>query len=210
MSTVPDAPVRVTEQVAHAAPIDPDFPATAAFPAGANTTPDLDALAAEVRRLSDLAMLVRLVDRYHASLDQGTFDHAWAMSLFTDDVELTFPVGSHRGIAGVPAFTAEIMARWGRTHHHGSDVSIDLDGDRAAISWSLIASHVHFGSPLPPDATQYFQLGGRFTGLARRTPDGWRIDRLRLRIVWSTGAVPKGVTQVDAKTVDSRGNQAAT
>ncbi|MCB5169609.1 nuclear transport factor 2 family protein [Streptomyces bambusae] len=204
MSTVADT--AAPAQGAEAVQIDPDFPATAAFPGAPAAVADLDALASEVRRLSDLAMLGRLVDRYLASLDQGSFDDAWAMSLFTEGVELTFPVGSHRGIAGVPAFTAEIMARWGRTHHHGSDVSVDLDGDRAAISWSLIASHIHFGSPLPPDASEYFQLGGRFTGVARRTPEGWRIDRLRLRIVWSTGAVPRGVTQVDTKTLDTRGN----
>ncbi|MEU6895139.1 nuclear transport factor 2 family protein [Streptomyces sp. NPDC046557] len=167
---------------------------------------DLAALAAEVTRLSDLAALSKLSERYLATLDEGTFDAVWAESLFTEDVELTFPVGSHRGVAGVPKFTSQIMERWGRTHHHGSDVSVELDADRAAISWSLIASHVHFGSPLPPDASRYFQLGGRFTASARRTPDGWRIDRLRLRIVWTTGAVPQGVTEVDTKTLDTRGN----
>jgi hypothetical protein len=167
---------------------------------------DLKELAAEVGRQSDTLALGRLVHRYLASLDEGTFDWAWASSLFTEDVELTFPVGSHQGISGVPGFTREIMARWGRTHHHGSDTSVDLDGDRAALSWSLIASHIHFGSPLPPDPSRYFQLGGRFAASARRTPDGWRIERLQLRIVWSTGAVPKGVTQVDTQTLDTRGN----
>ncbi|MCH0562251.1 MULTISPECIES: nuclear transport factor 2 family protein [unclassified Streptomyces] len=170
---------------------------------------DRDALAAEVARLGDLAELKQLVDRYLASLDEGVFDRAWSGSLFTDGIEMTFPVGSHRGIAGVAAFTAEIMKRWGRTHHHGSDSSIDLDGDRAEVSWSLIASHVHHGSPLPPDASEYFQLGGRFTGIARRTPGGWRFERLQLRIVWTTGAVPKGVTHVDRQTLDTRGNTPA-
>ncbi|MFG3660151.1 nuclear transport factor 2 family protein [Streptomyces sp. NPDC047706] len=171
---------------------------------------DPAALAAEVARLADLAELQRLAGRYLASLDEGSFDEAWAKSLFTEDIEMTFPVGSHRGITGVGGFTTEIMARWGRTHHHGSDSSADLDGDRAELSWSLIASHVHHGSPLPPDPSEYFQLGGRFTGSARRTPDGWRFGRLRLRISWTTGAVPRGVTQVDVKTLDTRGNATAT
>lgn len=170
---------------------------------------DPAALAAEVARLADLAELQRLAGRYLASLDEGDFGEAWAKSLFTEDIEMTFPVGSHRGITGVGAFTTEIMARWGRTHHHGSDSSVDLDDDRAGLSWSLIASHVHHGSPVPPDPSEYFQLGGRFTGTARRTPDGWRFDRLRLRIVWTTGAVPRGVTQVDATTLDTRGNTPA-
>ncbi|MEU0671736.1 ester cyclase [Streptomyces sp. NPDC006172] len=163
----------------------------------------------EVARLADLVSLRDLVARYLAGLDEGGFDETWARSLFTEDIEMTFPVGSHQGLAGVVGFTAEIMARWGRTHHHGSESQVDVDGDRAELSWSLIASHVHHGSPLPPDPTQYFQLGGRFTGTARRTPDGWRFDRLGLRIAWTTGSVPKGVTQVDEKTLDTRGNTTA-
>ncbi|MFD4606335.1 ester cyclase [Streptomyces sp. NPDC058464] len=166
-------------------------------------------MTAELARLTDVLSLRDLAGRYLAGLDEGGFDETWARSLFTEDVEMTFPVGSHRGLAGVAGFTTEIMARWGRTHHHGSETQVDVDGDLAELSWSLIASHVHHGSPLPPDPTQYFQLGGRFTGTARRTPDGWRFDRLRLRIVWTTGAVPRGVTQVDRQTLDTRGNTPA-
>lgn len=127
----------------------------------------------------------------------------WAASLFTEDVELLFPVGSHQGLTGADGFLREIMERWGRTHHHGSLASVEPDGDLASVSWSLIASHVHFGSPLPPQPSAYFQIGGRFTGVARRTPDGWRFARLRLRIVWSTGSPPGGVTEVDARTLEA-------
>ena len=168
-----------------------------------------DAPAGEVARLGDLAALQRLVGRYLEALDEGVFDDAWARALFTEDIEMTFPVGSHRGIAGVGAFTTEIMARWGRTHHHGSPPRTDLDGDRAEVGWSLIASHVHHGSPLPPAPSEYFQLGGRFAGAARRTPDGWRFERLRLRIVWTTGSVPTSVNGINATTLDTRGNTTA-
>ncbi|MFF0054818.1 nuclear transport factor 2 family protein [Streptomyces microflavus] len=205
--------------------------------------PGLGELAAEVARLSDIAALNHLIDRYLAGLDEGLassastsastsdsgsastsdsgsdsgsgsglgsgpgsgsgFDAVWAASLFTEDVELLFPVGSHQGLTGADGFLREIMERWGRTHHHGSLASVEPDGDLAAVSWSLIASHVHFGSPLPPQPSAYFQIGGRFTGVARRTPDGWRFARLRLRIVWSTGSPPGGVTEVDARTLEA-------
>ncbi|MFD3567674.1 nuclear transport factor 2 family protein [Streptomyces sp. NPDC058671] len=190
--------------------------------------PTLGELAAEVARLSDVAALNNLIDRYLASLDEGLadtpsgsdaapgagsgtdsgsgsgsgFDEMWAASLFTEDVELVFPVGSHQGLAGADGFLRQIMERWSRTHHHGSLASVEPDGDRAAVSWSLIASHVHFGSPVPPQPSAYFQIGGRFTGVARRTADGWRFARLRLRIVWSTGSPPGGVTEVDARTLE--------
>ncbi|WP_432065863.1 nuclear transport factor 2 family protein [Streptomyces sp. C10-9-1] len=179
-------------------------------------------LAAEVARLADIAALNNLIDRYLTSLDEGLappgtdprpgsgeggpvrsgFDEEWAASLFTEDVELLFPVGSHRGLAGADRFLREIMERWSRTHHHGSLAFVEPDGDRAEIGWSLLASHVHFGSPLPPQPSAYFQIGGRFTGTARRTAAGWRFARLRLRIVWSTGTPPGGVTEVDARSLE--------
>lgn len=169
--------------------------------------PELGELAAVVRRLSDIAALNNLIDRYLAGLDKGLaeggFDEAWAASLFTEDVELLFPVGSHQGLAGADGFLREIMERWSRTHHHGSLASIEPDGDRAAVSWSLIASHVHFGSSVPPQPSDCFRIGGRFTGVARRTPDGWRFARLHLRIVWSAGSPPGGVTEVDARTLEA-------
>ncbi|MFJ9686171.1 nuclear transport factor 2 family protein [Streptomyces bacillaris] len=173
-------------------------------------------LAAEVARLSDIAALNRLIDGYLAGLDErlarsfpedgrpaaSGFDAEWAASLFTEDVELVFPVGSHRGLAGADAFLGEIMERWSRTHHHGSLATVEPEGDRAAVGWSLIASHVHFGSPVPPRPSEYFQIGGRFTGTARRTADGWRFARLRLRIAWSAGSPPGGVGEVDARGLD--------
>ena len=172
-------------------------------------TSDREALAAGLARLTDLAEIQQLVGHYLACLDEGVFDEARAESLFTGDIEMTFPVGSHRGISGVGAFTEAIMERWARTHHHGSDTSVSLDGDRAGLGWSLIASRIHHGSPLPPAPTEYFQLGGRFTGAVRRTPDGRRFERLRLRIVWTTGTVPAGVSRINATTLDTRGNTAA-
>ncbi|MER7488622.1 nuclear transport factor 2 family protein [Streptomyces sp. NPDC126497] len=158
-------------------------------------------LDARIARLADRAALGDLAERYLASLDEGTFDDAWARSFFTEDVELTFPVGSHRGRAGVAAFTREIMERWDGTHHHGSPPLVELDGDRATVAWSLIASHLHFDSPRPPAASRYFQLGGRFDTSVRRTPAGWRFARMRLRITWSTGPASAAVTSVDEGTL---------
>ncbi|MHC3458702.1 nuclear transport factor 2 family protein [Streptomyces flavovirens] len=156
---------------------------------------------ARIAHLTDRAELGDLAERYLASLDTGTFDDAWARSLFTEDVELVFPVGSHQGRAGAAAFTRQIMERWDGTHHHGSSALVELDGDRATVAWSLIASHLHFGSPRPPAASHHFQLGGRFDTSVRRTPHGWRFARMRLRITWSTGAAAAAVTSVDAETL---------
>lgn len=160
-------------------------------------------LGAEIARLADLHALGRLVEGYLASLDRDVFDEDWARSFFTEDVALTFPVGAHDGRAGVEDFTRAIMDRWESTHHHGSTPLIDLDGDRASVTWSLIASHIHFGSPQPPAASRCFQLGGRFDASVRRTSEGWRFERLRLRITWTAGSAHTEVTSVDAATLNT-------
>ncbi len=183
--------------------------AVPAPPAGELTGPSaleqVALLAEEVRRLSDRASLGELIDRYLLTLDEGVFDEKWAESLFTEDVELTFPVGAHRGISGVDEFTREIMYRWAQTHHHGSHYVIEQGGDRVELAWSIIASHVHPGSPPPPGSVSYFQLGGRFDGVARRTPLGWRFERLGLRITWTTGPVPSDIPPIAPDTYDVPG-----
>jgi hypothetical protein len=158
-------------------------------------------LAVRIAHLADRTDLGDLAERYLASLDAGTFDDEWASSFFTQDVELTFPVGSHQGRAGAAAFTRKIMERWDGTHHHGSPALVEPDGDRATVAWSLIASHLHFDSPRPPAASRYFQLGGRFDTFVRRTPAGWRFARMRLRITWSTGPASTTVTSLDEGTL---------
>lgn len=159
-------------------------------PAALAADPDL---AAEVRRLSDRLAVTELVDRYLHSLDADQFDDEWARSMFTPDVVLTYPVGSHQGIDGVAEFTAQIMRRWAGTHHLGGNCLVDLDGDRAAVTWNLIAYHIHPGSPPPPASGHHFRLGGKFDGDVVRTPHGWRFQRLRLRITWTAGSAVTGI-----------------
>jgi len=149
-----------------------------------------------LRRLSDRADLADLADRYLRALDERSFDQAWARSVFTSDIELDFPPGSHRGITDVDGFTRGFMEHWDHTHHNISHYAIELDGDRAAIAWNVVAIHVHRGSPPPPASAAHFYLGGRFEGVARRTGDGWRLSRLTLRVVWTTGPGIRSIAQV--------------
>lgn len=156
-----------------------------------------------VRRLTDRLDVVELVDRYLHSLDSHRFDDRWAEAMFTPDVVLTYPVGSHEGIAGVPAFTEQIMRRWAATHHLGGNCLVELDGDRAAVVWQLIAYHRHPGSPPPPAAGDHFRLGGTFDADAVRTRHGWRFQRLRLRITWTAGSAVTGIASPE-ETVNHR------
>jgi ketosteroid isomerase-like protein len=126
-------------------------------------------------------------DRYLCLLDEGRFGEAVAGTVFTPDVLLAFPPGSHQGIAGMDAFTEVFMGHWARTHHHPGFYRVEVDGDAATVTFSVVATHVHRDSPPPPASGKLFQLGGRFEGGLRRTPAGWRISRLSLKVSWTTG-----------------------
>jgi hypothetical protein len=162
-------------------------------------------LAMQVRELGDRIAISDLIDRYFLSLDQGRFDQEYARRVFSEDVELSFPPGDHTGLPGLAAYTAGFMGHWKRTHHHISRHLIALDGDRAEIGWNLFATHIHPDSPPPPASGHHFYLGGRFEGEAVRTPDGWRVRRLTLRVSWTTG---DGVPSI-AKVMDDARAQAA-
>ena len=163
-------------------------------------------LAAQVQDLADRTAIGDLIDRYLLGLDEGAFDSERARSVFTDDVELAFPPGTHHGLPGLVEFTKDFMGHWERTHHHASNYVIDLDGDRADVAWHVVALHVHPGSPPPPAPGQHFQLGGRFDGTAVRTPDGWRLRRLALRVIWTTGiGIPSiAATMARSRAADTR------
>ncbi|MGI5292097.1 nuclear transport factor 2 family protein [Nonomuraea polychroma] len=138
-------------------------------------------------RLRDQAEIIELISRYFFSLDSQAFDDAWANSLFTQEAVLTFPVGSHQGLAGLADFTVGFMSNWARTQHHATNHLITFDGDRANVTWNVLATHVHPAAEDAPPAAEHFHLGGRFDGEAVRTSVGWRFGRLALKVIWMTG-----------------------
>ncbi|MFB4310299.1 nuclear transport factor 2 family protein [Actinomadura sp. GTD37] len=150
-----------------------------------------------IARLTDRAEIIDLIAHYNRSLDERRFDDAWARSVFAEDAVVAFPVGGHAGLPGLADFTARFMGRWERTHHHATDHLVRLDGDRAAVGWNMLATHVH-----PPRAARgeagaagpdLFQLGAVLDGTAVRAPGGWRFERLALRVVWTSGRPAQGV-----------------
>ncbi|TWE18560.1 SnoaL-like protein [Kitasatospora atroaurantiaca] len=141
----------------------------------------------------DRDAVARLIDRYLASLDERVFDEAWARSFFTEDVRLEFPVGSRTGRAGLAEFQAAAMAKFGRTLHVGSNHAIAVHGDRATLSFNLLAAHVHSDAAHAERGYApgtHFDIGGRMDGEAERTESGWRLSRLALQLVWTTGEPP--------------------
>ncbi|WP_052682355.1 nuclear transport factor 2 family protein [Saccharothrix sp. ST-888] len=137
--------------------------------------------------------VAKLIDRYLAGLDDRVHDEEWVRSLFAENVRLVFPVGTREGIEGLGAYHAEVMGRFDRTVHLGSNYGITVQGDRAVFQFNLLCLHVlsdelHAERSLAPGTT--FEVAGRMSGEAVRTPAGWRFDLLRLEVVWAKGEPP--------------------
>jgi SnoaL-like domain len=147
---------------------------------------DAAALRAEVGRLVDRTEVQELLSEYLRAFEERRLDEAWARSIFTDDVEVEFPPGAHRGIDGIVTFHRPLMDLWDRTLHATSDHAIDVDGDHANLRAKLLATHVHRSD----DPGELFHIGGRVDGEARRTEGGWRLRRVRLDLTWTQGDPP--------------------
>jgi hypothetical protein len=145
--------------------------------------------AAAVAELLDRAEISGLLDRYLLDFDDlGTVvrDDAWYGTLFTPDLELVFPVGGHRGLAGLAGFQRAAKANWARTHHASSNHVVELAGEAAELTAKLLVTHVH-----PPESARAdLRTGSRVAARAVRTPDGWRLSALAIHLVWSRGDLP--------------------
>lgn len=158
------------------------------------TSTDQDpALLGALRGLTDRAEIGELLDRYLLDfdilLDQPRDDDRYRR-IFTEDLRLTFPVGGHRGVAGLAAFQRTAKSQWARTQHlstnHVIDLDPDHDPDRARLRARLLVAHVHpDGGPPEP-----FTAGSHIDAQAVRTEQGWRLRELTIHLIWTTGRRP--------------------
>jgi hypothetical protein len=127
-----------------------------------------------------------LVVGYFRGFDERRSDDAFLKATFTADARWSFPRGDVTGLDQIIERRDGTLASWKATLHSVSSVLIDLDGDSAELTATLLATHVHRdddpGAPL--------QIGGRLTGDAVLGDDGWRLRRLELGLVWTAGDLP--------------------
>ncbi|MFD8309294.1 nuclear transport factor 2 family protein [Streptomyces sp. NPDC059690] len=129
-----------------------------------------------------------LLGRYLIALDDGELDDAWALSLFTQDAVVTFPMSEHAGCAGLAAWHRASLAAFARTQHLGSPPVVDVDGERAVFRAHVLTTHVnHPGGSGPA----LFRAGTLAYGRARRTRDGWRMSELSFRVLFTEGEPPR-------------------
>jgi SnoaL-like domain len=120
---------------------------------------------------------------YFRGFDERRTDDAFLRETFTADAHWRFPRGDATGIEEIIERRGGALGIWKETLHSVSSVLIELDGDRARFTATLLATHIHRdddpGAPL--------QIGGRLTGEAARADAGWRLRRLGLDLVWTDG-----------------------
>ena len=126
-----------------------------------------------------------LVGYFHG-FDERRTDDAFLSETFTADAHWRFPRGDATGIEEIIERRDGTLGLWKETLHAVSSMLIELDGDRARFTATLLATHIHRdddpGAPL--------QIGGRLSGEAARGDAGWRLRRLGLDLVWTDGDPP--------------------
>lgn len=145
-------------------------------------------VATAVRWLTDRAEIDDLVHRYASCVDRRDWD-GWG-ALLTDDVQIVLAGGLGAGPQGRPAVTewaAHNLSDVDGTQHIITSHEIDLVGDDAHVRTCLVTTHV-----VNSDAEQIrLTAGGVYEYDVRRTPNGWRIARAQVQIVWTDGD-PRG------------------
>ncbi|MEU1268274.1 nuclear transport factor 2 family protein [Streptomyces sp. NPDC005799] len=119
--------------------------------------------------------------RYTQALDHRTW--LGAAALFLPDGVLAFGQDMIRGPHAIAARMRADLSVYHGTHHHVGLPRVELDGDVAHVSASCIGTHVRD----PQDGATHTVVGGRYEAELRRTPEGWRINRMTPHYAWRSG-----------------------
>lgn len=120
--------------------------------------------------------------RYGAYVDQTIMfptpeNAALLKSMFVEDAVLDFPglLGRHEGRdAIVQIFTDAVPKGTRLSWHSFHSPIIEVSGDTATGSWTMLALVVRHGQTTPGPVTIYGRYADRFV----RTDDGWKISLL--------------------------------
>lgn len=130
------------------------------------------------RQLADRSAIERLLISYAIALD--TRDFEMLATCFSTDAVLEYD-------AAPPATRAEFVERargltkFVATQHVVSNIAVRITGDSAWASSYAHAMHVRGES----GGRETYLMGGKYTDVLARTPDGWRITRRRFVCGWA-------------------------
>jgi hypothetical protein len=128
--------------------------------------------------VDDRAEIAELMSRYADIADLKEFEELPGL-VFADPVTLDF-----ESVAGIPPMTVPVevyaqslagtFSRFSATHHAITGHVIAVEGDRATVHAHVRAEHWVAGE------TARWLVVGFYDNEAVRTPDGWRLSRVRL------------------------------
>ena len=133
-------------------------------------------------RWEDEAAIRGVMDRYGSGVDERDWE-AWS-EIFDDPVDTdfsgmdaNFPPATVSRAAHVAGARA-VIGQFDATQHMITNIQIALDGDHARVRAVMRAEHWLSGLR---GSSRYTMFGVYENGLVR-TPSGWRIRRLTLRL----------------------------
>lgn len=134
----------------------------------------------KVQMLLDRMEIIDTQNRYATGVD--TRDRDLYRSCFTDEMELDM---SGMGLGEPMKISADVWADqaislvsgFQSTQHIITNHVINIEGDRATCVAYLQAQHYN------PE--NMYTVGGFYTNTLVRTPEGWRISKLKLTPVWT-------------------------
>lgn len=137
----------------------------------------------------DEAEISALFARYLISLDDEKLDDEWAAGVFTDDAVVEFPMSRHEGLEGLAAYHRSSLAAFEAHQHLGAPAAVTVDGDTARLRANIIATHVLRADEAGQDGggTRLFSAGTLACGESCRSAQGWRLSRVSLRVLWTSG-----------------------
>ncbi|GLY99416.1 nuclear transport factor 2 family protein [Actinoplanes sp. NBRC 103695] len=131
-----------------------------------------------MQALADRADLIELLGRYADIADLKEYTELPGL-VFTDPLTLDFS-----SVADIPPMTVPLagyvetlrgaFAPYTATHHTITGHVVTIDGDRATIHAHVRAEH------WLPDEPARWLVVGFYDNEAVRTPDGWRLSRVKL------------------------------
>jgi ketosteroid isomerase-like protein len=131
-----------------------------------------------IRALQDRMDITDVLYRYASTIDR--FDLDGMRRVLADDLWAQY--GNADPVVGgdaVAAWIGEAIASVVWQHHLLSVYHVEVDGDRAS---ALVYHTSHQVFEDDPETAKL--LVGRYHNELRREPDGWRISRLELEILW--------------------------
>ena len=130
----------------------------------------------------DKQAIMDLQVRYSMAIDGGRYDDL--DEVFAPDVIADYGhAGQHQGVETIKDACREALDPLTSSQHQNGNHWAEIDGDTARAGCYFTVHQFLEGTP----GGDHFRMGGRYDDELVRSPNGWRITKRELRVLWSEG-----------------------